>query len=195
VTEHVRAEVRNAGPKLEPVEEPANRCPGERSAVSIREDRCVVIKRAEPNVKDVVVLSVACFAVMSRAEPELAATLLLAGVGLGSISAGFAGVTESQRRRRKAKLGTFLERATELARDCDNEFMSFDDAKKKCEILQNEEDAFVREQFGTADLALLNNSEGVFIHASARATTPERNALANWCRYRAARLTEMIGRL
>ena len=91
--------------------------------------------------------------------------------------------------------GAFLERATELARDCDNEFMSFDDAKKKCDVLQHQEDAFVRKQFGTADVALLNNSQGVSIHASARATTPERNVLANWCRYRAARLTQLIERL
>jgi hypothetical protein len=139
-------------------------------------------------------LSVACFAVMSRADSELAAALLIVGVGLGFVSAGFAGVSESQRRRRKAKLGTFLERETELARECDNEFLSFDDAKKKTDVLQNEEDAYVREQFGSADVALLNNSQGVLIHASARATTPERKALANWCRYRAARLTAM-GRL
>lgn len=54
--------------------------------------------------------------------------------------------------------------------------------------MEHEEDAYVRSHLGSAEVALLNDSQGVTIHSSDRLTTPERNKYANWCRYRAARL-------
>ena len=142
------------------------------------------------------VLSVACFASMGLVQDAgLRATLLILGVGFGFVAAGFAWITESQKLRRKAKLGEFLRRAMDLSRECDNEFLDFAVAKKKCDILEHEEDAYILRQFGSAEVALLNNSQGIVIHLSDRTMTPDRNNYANWCRYRAVRLTEMIGRL
>src|SRR6266480_1815129 len=85
----------------------------------------------------------AAFLVLAAAagDPSQRTNLFFLGLFFGLISGGFVFVGESQRSRRKATLGEFLRRANDLARDCDNEFATdFEGTRKKCDILENEED-------------------------------------------------------
>ena len=51
----MRAQVRDARADLEPIEEPPNSGSGQRVAVAVCEDRCVVVLPALAHVEDVVV--------------------------------------------------------------------------------------------------------------------------------------------
>jgi hypothetical protein len=65
----------------------------------------------------------------------------------------------------------------------------------KCDSWATEVEAYLQKHFGSGAVALFNSSDGILVPASLRPETPERNALAAWCRLRCAGLSERLGRL
>jgi hypothetical protein len=143
-------------------------------------------------------LSVLMYALVAAVpDISLKSGFLLVGFGANLLVAGFAWIGERQRRRKRNQLGSFIQRALQLRRDCLSPDISYADTKKNCDILENEEDAYVREHFGEAGVAHLNNSHGITIVSAPQWPPntdgyPNRPLLANWCAYRAARLSDFI---
>jgi hypothetical protein len=144
-------------------------------------------------------LAAGSFALTATVEDHaLKANLLILGVGLALVSAALPALQENHRRRKSDKLGMFLIRALDLDRALADPSVDSRDSSKQSDQLSGEMDAYVRKQFGSGAVAHLNNSAGITIIAPRYRETPDwmaREPLMAWCRYRAARLSELIAGL
>lgn len=143
---------------------------------------------------------VICFALIPIVDDsELRYGLGIVGAGFVLVSAAFPALRENHKRRRSDKLGDYIRRLLDLARACDDRSVGFHDTKKACDVLGNEMDRYVKDQFGQGAVEHVNNSEGISVgislYPSMLADADERHAYNGWCRLRAARVSELVAGL